>query len=130
MQPYKFRAPSLPIPSYEYSQSQQDQFQNALRLYFNQLDTFNLNVTIPNFGPSSSRPTVGLLVGQTFFDTTLGIPIWWNGLEWINALGSPLIYVTSVSTVGRVGTVVATTFYPVVGVETIGEVGTVTVTTV
>lgn len=130
MQPYKFRAPSLPIPTAGYSQSQQDQFQNALRLYFNQLDTFNLNVTVPNFGPSSARPTVGLLVGQIFFDTTLGIPIWWNGLEWINALGQPLIYVTSVSTVGRVGTVVATTFYPVVGVETIGEIGTVTVTTV
>ena len=130
MQPYKFRAPSLPISTAEYSQSQQNQFQNALRLYFNQLDTFNLNVTIPNFGPSVDRPVAGLQIGQIYFDTTLGIPIWWNGLDWINALGQPLIYVTGLTAVARVGTVVATTFYPVVGVETIGEVGTVTVTTV
>ena len=130
MQPYKFRAPSLPIPTAGYSQSQQDQFQNALRLYFNQLDTFNLNVTVPNFGPSSARPTVGLLVGQIFFDTTLGIPIWWNGAQWVNALGYPSIYVTGVAAVARVGTAVVTTYYPVVGVGTIGEIGTVTVTTV
>ena len=109
MQPYKFRAPSLPIPSYEYSQSQQDQFQNALRLYFNQLDTFNLNVTVPNFGPSSARPTVGLLVGETFFDTTLGVPLWWNGSYWINALGYPIIQTTGLKTVGRIGTVTVTT---------------------
>jgi hypothetical protein len=109
MQPYKFRAPSLPIPSYEYSQSQQDQFQNALRLYFNQLDEFNLNVTVPNFGPSSSRPTVGLLVGQQFFDTTLNRPIWWNGEYWINAIGDPLLIITGVKTVGKVGTVTVTT---------------------
>jgi hypothetical protein len=130
MQPYNFRAPSLPIPTAEYAQKQQDQFQNALRLYFNRLDTFNLNVTIPNFGPSSARPTEGLLVGQTYFDTTLGIPIWWNGLNWINAIGEPLIYLTGVTSVARVGTAVATTFYPVVGVTTIGAVGTVTVTTI
>jgi hypothetical protein len=109
MQPYKFRAPSLPIPSYEYSHSQQDQFQNALRLYFNQLDTFNLNVTVPNFGPSSSRPAEPLQVGETFFDTTLGIPIWWNGEYWINAMGNPLLVITGVKTVGKVGTVTVTT---------------------
>lgn len=109
MQPYKFRAPSLPIPSYEYSHSQQDQFQNALRLYFNQLDTFNLNVTVPNFGPSSARPTEGLLVGQTYFDTTLNRPIWWNGEYWINAIGDPLLTITGIKTIGRIGTVTVTT---------------------
>jgi hypothetical protein len=109
MQPYSFRAPSLPIPSYEYSHSQQDQFQNALRLYFNQLDSFNLNVTIPNFGPSSARPTTGLLVGQTFFDTTLDRPIWWNGQYWIDAIGNPLLLITGVKTIGKVGTVTVTT---------------------
>jgi hypothetical protein len=109
MQPYNFRAPSLPIPSYEYSHSQQDQFQNALRLYFNQLDSFNLNVTIPNFGPSSARPTTGLLVGQTFFDTSLGKPIWWNGNYWINAVGDPLIEITGLKSRGRIGTVTVTT---------------------
>jgi hypothetical protein len=37
---YKVRAPALPLPPAEYLQAQQDQFQNALRLYFNRLDSF------------------------------------------------------------------------------------------
>jgi hypothetical protein len=37
---YKARAPALPLPPIEYEQTQQDQFQNALRLYFNRLDNF------------------------------------------------------------------------------------------
>ena len=109
MQPYNFRSPSLPLVSNEYSQRQQDQFQNALRLYFNRLDEFNLNVTVPNFGPTSDRPTTGLLIGQTFFDTTLDRPIWWNGEYWINAIGDPLLTITGVKTVGKVGTVTVTT---------------------
>jgi hypothetical protein len=109
MQPYNFRAPSLPIPTAEYAQKQQDQFQNALRLYFNRLDTFNLNVTVPNFGPSTSRPTEGLLVGETYFDTTLNRPIWWNGDYWIDAIGNPLFLITGVKTIGAVGTVTVTT---------------------
>jgi hypothetical protein len=109
MQPYKFRAPSLPLPTFEYSQSQQDQFQNALRLYFNQLDSFNLNVTVPNSGTSADRPVGRIDVGQPYFDTTLGIPIFWNGSFWINAIGEPLIYIEGVKTVGKVGTVTVTT---------------------
>lgn len=37
---YKARAPALPLPPTEYEQAQQDQFQSALRLYFNRLDNF------------------------------------------------------------------------------------------
>lgn len=37
---YKARAPSLPIQPNEYDRSQMDQFQNALRLYFNRLDDY------------------------------------------------------------------------------------------
>jgi hypothetical protein len=39
---YKVRSPSLPLQPDEYDKSQQDQFQNALRLYFNRLDQFNI----------------------------------------------------------------------------------------
>lgn len=46
MAKYGVRAPSLPIPTYEYSQKQQDQFQNALRLYFNRLDQYNEQVAV------------------------------------------------------------------------------------
>lgn len=35
----QFRAPALPIPSDEYNRQYFDQFANALRLYFNQLDS-------------------------------------------------------------------------------------------
>lgn len=109
MERYQFRAPSLPLSSSEYSQGQQDQFQNALRLYFNQLDSFNTNVTVPNSGTSENRPTLRLQVGDYYFDTTLGIPIFWNGSYWINAIGDPLIYIEGVKTVGRIGTVTVTT---------------------
>ena len=109
MQPYNFRAPSLPIPTTDYEQKQQDQFQNALRLYFNRLDTFNLNVTVPNSGPSSARPTEGLLVGEVYFDTTLSAPIWWNGSFWVNAIGYPIVEPAGVKTIGKVGTVTVTT---------------------
>ena len=43
---YNVRAPSLPIPTFEYSQKQQDQFGNALRLYFNRLDQYNEQMVI------------------------------------------------------------------------------------
>lgn len=46
MAKYNIRAPSLPIPTVDYSQKQQDQFQNALRLYFNRLDEYNAQLAI------------------------------------------------------------------------------------
>jgi len=38
-------------------------------------------------GSTVSRPS-GPVTGQRFFDTTLGLPIWWNGTAWINAAGT------------------------------------------
>ena len=41
-------------------------------------------------GASGARPA-GLgagNAGRTYFDTTLGLPIWWNGSAWINAAGT------------------------------------------
>mgnify|MGYP003349749927 CR=1 FL=1 len=43
---YNFRAPAQPLAPAEYLQAQQDQFQNALRLYFNRLDNYNSLATI------------------------------------------------------------------------------------
>lgn len=40
-----FKSPALPLSPFEYDQRQQDQLQYALRLYFNQLDGFNLAVS-------------------------------------------------------------------------------------
>jgi hypothetical protein len=82
------KAPNLLIAPVDYTQTYQDQMNNALRLYFNQIDNFTQAVTIPNAGPTTARPTQRLQVGQQFFDTSLGIPIWWNGTKWINASGT------------------------------------------
>lgn len=38
---YNFKAPSLPLPPFDYDQRREDQFANALRIYFNQLDSSN-----------------------------------------------------------------------------------------
>lgn len=46
----------------------------------------------PDFGATAKRPTAtptfALSVGQTYFDTSLGIPIWWNGTAWVNSSGT------------------------------------------
>jgi len=103
------QAPNLLIAPVEYRQLYQDQMNNALRLYFNQIDNFTQNVTVPASGTTANRPTENLQVGQYYFDTNLGYPIYWNGSDWVNALGEPLIFLTGVKTIGRVGTVTVTT---------------------
>jgi hypothetical protein len=85
---YKVRSPALPLQPTEYDQSQMNQFQNALRLYFNRLDLFNIANSTPEYGTTALRPALGLQIGQFYFDTTLGYPIWWNGTVWKNASGT------------------------------------------
>lgn len=36
-------------------------------------------------GTTADRPTKLLWVGRRYFDTTLGVPVWWNGSAWINS---------------------------------------------
>jgi len=38
-------------------------------------------------GTTALRPT-SPITGQSYFDTTLGKPIWWDGVEWVDATGS------------------------------------------
>lgn len=42
-------------------------------------------VTVPiiHSGATENRPTEHLVVGQMYFDTTIGAPVFWNGTEWI-----------------------------------------------
>lgn len=82
------KAPNLPIAPVDYSQAYQDQLNNALRLYFNQIDNFSQAIALPDYGTTTQRPTTNLQVGQQFFDTTLGYPIWWKGSVWVNASGT------------------------------------------
>jgi hypothetical protein len=46
------------------------------------------NITPTNAGTTAQRPVSGLVPGLQFYDTTLGIPIWYNGTVWKNAAGT------------------------------------------
>jgi hypothetical protein len=66
-----------------------------LRVYFNTLDAANVQtqqaintLSTPSAGTTALRPTTSLQVGQFYFDTSLGIPIWWNGTNWVDATGT------------------------------------------
>jgi hypothetical protein len=82
------KAPNLLVAPIVYDQRYIDQLTNALRLYFNQIDNFTQNVTVPPSGTTANRPTERLQVGEYYFDTTIGRPIWYNGTNWINAAGT------------------------------------------
>ena len=82
------KAPNLLVAPIVYDQRYIDQLNNALRLYFNQIDNFTQNVTVPPAGTTANRPTERLEVGQYYFDTTLGIPIWYDGTDWVDATGT------------------------------------------
>lgn len=82
------KAPNLPLGPNEYSQQYQDQLNNVLRLYFAAIDNFTQAVIIPSSGTTANRPTENLQIGQYYFDTTLGLPIWRNSANWINASGT------------------------------------------
>lgn len=40
-------------------------------------------------GTSSQRPSSSVL-GQYYFDTTLGQPVWWDGTTFVDANGTPV----------------------------------------
>ena len=62
----------------------------SMEIYF--IPGSNLNTmsnmtyeTIPviHSGPTENRPTEHLVVGQQYFDTTLDMPVFWNGTKWV-----------------------------------------------
>jgi hypothetical protein len=109
MPQYTGRAPALPLAPIEYDQRQQDQFQYALRLYFNQLDAYNSASSVPASGTTAERPAQNLQIGQFYFDTALNKPTYWDGTQWIDALGGPLVSVTGVQSTINIGVVGVTT---------------------
>ena len=62
---YKARAPSLPVAADEYNRMQQDQFANALRLYFNRLDSFLTELSANSGGGLLGFPSGAFLDTQT-----------------------------------------------------------------
>ena len=57
------KAPNLPIAPVEYSQQYQDMLNNALRLYFSQVDNFNRQtaVTIINVDSAAVAAWLGVI---------------------------------------------------------------------
>lgn len=83
------KAPNLLIsPPTEYDSRFFEQLNNALRLYFNQVDNFAQGVNVPPSGTTAQRPITFLVVGQFYFDTTLGYPIWYDGNDWVDSSGT------------------------------------------
>jgi len=87
--------PSLPLAPLEYSSNHLDIVSNVLRLYFSRLSSANqaiiadlITLSTPQSGTTAGRPVTNLKVGQYYFDTSLGLPIWWNSSIWINAAGT------------------------------------------
>jgi len=83
-----FVAPALPLPPNQYDPvSAVDQIR-VLRLYFNLLDGYLNTLATPPSGATADRPTTNLVVGDYYFDTTLNLPIWYDGTDWIDAAGN------------------------------------------
>jgi hypothetical protein len=112
-QPYNVRAPALPLAPVEYDQRQQDQFQYALRLYFNRLDNYltqlsaciNMSGTITDptyvtFPPTNVDAFNRLVVAQpyTLFDSQNRYAID-NQFDTSTASGGAITYLPNESTV-------------------------------
>nr|DAT21387.1 MAG TPA: tailspike protein [Caudoviricetes sp.] len=57
-------------------------------------------VTVPiiHSGATENRPTEHVIVGQMYFDTTLGAPVFWNGTEWIQGNNGGTVDTSSLAT--------------------------------
>jgi hypothetical protein len=111
--PYNIKAPALPTAPFEYDQRQQDQFQYALRLYFNRLDNYltqlsaciNMSGTITDptyvtFPPTNVDAFNRLVVAQpyTLFDSQNRYAID-NQFDTSTASGGATTYLPNESTV-------------------------------
>lgn len=45
------------------------------------------DIAVVDSGTTLERP-IPTKVGYSYFDTTLGHPIWWNGTVWKNSVGA------------------------------------------
>jgi hypothetical protein len=83
-----FVAPALPVPPREYNSLAATDQIRVLRLYFNLLDGYLNTLATPPSGATTDRPTTNLVIGDYYFDTTLNLPIWYDGTDWIDAAGN------------------------------------------
>ena len=38
-----------------------------------------------DYGPTSARPAKDLWIGRPFFDTTINVPVYWDGNAWVTS---------------------------------------------
>ena len=67
-------------------------------------------VTVPiiHSGATENRPTEHLVVGQMYFDTTVGAPVFWNGTEWIQGNNGGSVDTSSLATKEEIKAIPAT----------------------
>jgi hypothetical protein len=67
-------------------------------------------VTVPiiHSGTTENRPTEHLVVGQMYFDTTVGAPVFWNGTEWIQGNNGGSVDTSSLATKEEIKAIPAT----------------------
>ena len=67
-------------------------------------------VTVPiiHSGTTENRPTEHLVVGQMYFDTTVGAPVFWNGTEWIQGNNGGTADTSSLATKEEIKAIPAT----------------------
>lgn len=58
----------------------------AWRSFFNSV--FVILTALTQSGVTANRPVKLLWVGRVYFDTTLGLPIWYKGPGWVKADGT------------------------------------------
>jgi hypothetical protein len=77
------KAPNLPIPTISYSQTYTESFSNALRLYFNTIDSFTANLNNPAGGSSLSFPHIAASDTTDQYATANDTPtiVKWNTLD-------------------------------------------------
>lgn len=61
-----------------------------MEIYFKPESSLNImsnmtyeTIPVIHSGPTENRPTEHLVVGQQYFDTTLEMPVFWNGTKWV-----------------------------------------------
>ena len=67
-------------------------------------------VTVPiiHSGATENRPTEHLVVGQMYFDTTVGAPVFWNGTEWIQGNNGGSVDTSNLATKAELAAIPAT----------------------
>lgn len=97
------KAPNLPIAPVEYTQTYQDQFSNALRLYFSQIDNYTQGLTSDTGGKYLTFPYVSASDSVAQYATGPNTPtiVQWNTLGNVQSF---TLNADNTATVGQKGT--------------------------